>query len=81
MVGKGLQGSPARNAFQTKGRAVFLYGFAKNERENIEDDELTTLKEIAAAWMAADATKIGRALKAPDGTGARSPRRHPSQGD
>lgn len=49
-------------AFRTKHRAVFLYGFAKNERENIEDDELTTLKEIAAAWMSADATKIRRAL-------------------
>lgn len=50
-------------AFRTKYRAVFLYGFAKSERENIEDNELTTLKEIAAAWIAADAAKIGRALK------------------
>lgn len=50
-------------AFRAKDRAVFLYGFAKNERENIEDDELTTLKEIAAAWMAADAKKIERAIK------------------
>lgn len=50
-------------AFRAKGRSVFLYGFAKNERENIDDDELATLKEIAAAWIAADATKIGRALE------------------
>ena len=50
-------------AFRTKSRSIFLYGFAKNERENIDDDELTTLKEIAAAWIAADATKIGRALQ------------------
>lgn len=49
-------------AFRTKSRSVFLYGFAKNERENIGSDELTTLKEIAAAWMAADAAKISRAL-------------------
>lgn len=50
-------------AFRTKSRAVFLYGFAKHERENIADDELTTLREIAAAWMAADQKKIERALK------------------
>lgn len=50
-------------AFRAKGRAVFLYGFAKSERENIEDDELATLKEIAAAWMTADARKIERAIK------------------
>jgi hypothetical protein len=50
-------------AFRTKSRSVFLYGFAKSERENIDNDELTTLKEIAAAWLAADATKIGRALQ------------------
>ena len=49
-------------AFRTTSRAVFLYGFAKNERENIDDDELATLKEIAAAWMAADSAKIDRAL-------------------
>jgi hypothetical protein len=50
-------------AFRTNDRAIFLYGFAKNERENIDDDELATLKEIAFAWLAADATKIGHALK------------------
>lgn len=50
-------------AFRVKNRAVFLYGFAKNERENVKDDELTTLKEIAGAWIAADATRIGHALK------------------
>lgn len=36
-------------AFRKNKRAVFLFGFAKNERDNIEDDELTSLKEIAAA--------------------------------
>lgn len=50
-------------AFRLRHRAVFLYGFAKNERENIEDKELVTLKEIATAWTAADGTKIARALK------------------
>jgi hypothetical protein len=44
-------------------RAVFLYGFAKNERENISDDELQTLREIGAAWLVADARRIERAIK------------------
>ncbi|HLJ01373.1 MAG TPA: type II toxin-antitoxin system RelE/ParE family toxin [Bradyrhizobium sp.] len=44
-------------------RAIFLFGFAKNERENIDDDQLRTLRDIAAAWFAADETKITRALK------------------
>ena len=43
-------------------RAVFLYGFAKNERENITDDELTTFKEIAVAWLKASDQEISRSL-------------------
>ncbi len=43
-------------------RAVFLYGFAKCERENIDEDELLTLREIGAAWLAADAGQIALAL-------------------
>ncbi|MDH0699708.1 MULTISPECIES: type II toxin-antitoxin system RelE/ParE family toxin [Hyphomicrobiales] len=35
-------------AYRTEDRAFFLYGFAKNERENIDDDELQTLRDIAA---------------------------------
>ncbi len=49
-------------AFRSGAKAVFLYGFAKSERENIEADELLTLKEIAAAWLAADDAKIERAI-------------------
>jgi hypothetical protein len=33
-------------AYRAKHRVVFLYGFAKRERENIEPDELVTLREI-----------------------------------
>jgi hypothetical protein len=50
-------------AYRAKDRAVFLYGFAKNERENIDPDELLTLREIGAAWLAADTQQIERALK------------------
>jgi hypothetical protein len=44
-------------------RSVFLFGFAKNERENIEDAELElkTLREIAATFLKAD-DEISRRL-------------------
>jgi hypothetical protein len=44
-------------------RAIFLFGFAKNERDNIDDKQLTTLREIVASWFAADDKKIARAQK------------------
>jgi hypothetical protein len=49
-------------AFRSKDRAVFIYGFAKSERDNIEDDELTTLQEIAAGWLATDVKRIEDAI-------------------
>jgi hypothetical protein len=49
-------------AYRAQHRAVFLYGFAKREWENIEPNELMTLREIAAQWLAADAKHIARAL-------------------
>jgi hypothetical protein len=49
-------------AYRAGHRAVFLYGFAKRERENIDPDELLTLREIAAKWLAADAKHIAQAL-------------------
>jgi hypothetical protein len=44
-------------------RAIFLFGFAKNERENIEDAELKTLREIADTFLKADDAKIEQALQ------------------
>ena len=49
-------------AYRLRKRAVFMYGFAKNERANIGADELLTAREIAASWLAADARQIARAL-------------------
>lgn len=49
-------------AYRLKKRAIFLYGFAKNERANIDADELLTAREIASSWLAADARQIARAL-------------------
>jgi hypothetical protein len=50
-------------AYRAEARAVFLYGFAKNERDNIDPDDLLTLRDIGAAWLAADAAGIDRALQ------------------
>ena len=51
-------------AYRAHGRAVFLYGFAKNEQENVGSDELLSLREIAAAWLDADADQVTEAIKA-----------------
>jgi hypothetical protein len=50
-------------AYRVGTRAVFLYAFAKNERENIDPDELPAFREIGAAWLAADAERIAQALE------------------
>lgn len=49
--------------YRVKDRAVFLIGFAKNERENIEDDELLSLRGIAGKWLAADAVRIQKEIE------------------
>ena len=40
--------------YRTMDRAIFLYGFAKSERENIEAADLADLGLIAADFLAAD---------------------------
>jgi hypothetical protein len=37
--------------YKAEDRAVFLYGFAKNERENISEAELLSLRTDAAYWL------------------------------
>ena len=49
-------------AYRAQGRAVFLYAFAKNERDNVDPDELLSLRQIAEAWLAADDHQIALAL-------------------
>jgi len=49
-------------AYRPGNRAVFLYGFAKKERDNIEDNELETLREIGAAWLEAKADRLEHAI-------------------
>jgi hypothetical protein len=47
-------------------RAIYLFGFAKNERENISNSELLTLREITANFLGASKAEIAKALT--DGT-------------
>ncbi|MCW2319180.1 hypothetical protein M2322_004749 [Rhodoblastus acidophilus] len=39
-------------------RAVFLYGFGKNERSNIDDDELEEFKRLAGGFLELTAQQI-----------------------
>lgn len=43
--------------------AVFLHGFGKNERDNLDDDELEALKAAASAIFKLNEATIAKALK------------------
>jgi hypothetical protein len=49
-------------AYRKKNRAVFLFGFAKSDLENIGPDEVTTAREIAVDLLAADEKGLARAI-------------------
>jgi hypothetical protein len=49
-------------AFRAEDRAVFLYGFAKNERDNIDDKQLATLRDIATAFLQASDAQITKEI-------------------
>lgn len=51
-------------AFKFEGRAFFLYGFAKNQRDNIDDKELKALKLLAAQLLGSDHKALEKAIKA-----------------
>lgn len=48
-------------AYRTEERAFFLYGFAKSERENIEENELEALRVVAAEVLVRDDAALERA--------------------
>lgn len=50
-------------AYRRDARAVFLYGFAKSERDNVGDDELVTARDVASGWLEANAGQLARALE------------------
>src|SRR5438105_7273675 len=50
-------------AYRQDLRAVFLYGFAKSARANIDDDELATARDIAKGWLEASEKQIADAIE------------------
>ena len=50
-------------AYRSGNRAVFMYGIAKSDRGNIGEDELATLREIGATWLAAKPEQLDHAIK------------------
>lgn len=50
-------------AVRLKKRYIFMYGFAKNEKDNVEDNELDALKVYGLAWLNSDEEKIKLSLK------------------
>ena len=45
-------------------RWVFMFGFAKNERDNIDDEELKLMKDLAAVFLAMNEQMLKRAIAA-----------------
>ncbi len=51
-------------AYRAEDRAFFLYGFAKNVLDNISNDELLTLRELAADMLARSEAILKQAKEA-----------------
>lgn len=49
-------------AYRTGMRAVFLYGFAKSRKDNLEEDELTALQQIGGNLLKADMEEFERMI-------------------
>jgi hypothetical protein len=49
-------------AYRHDAVAVFLYGFAKSERDNVDDDELETARDVARGWLEANENQLARAI-------------------
>jgi len=51
-------------AYRSEDKAFFLYGFAKNDLDNIGDDELQTLRDLASDMLTRSDTILDRAKEA-----------------
>jgi len=47
-------------AYRRGDRAVFLFGFAKSERANLDDDELSYLRRIGRSYLSLDCRPFSR---------------------
>lgn len=63
LTGRGKSGG-ARTIVATNlgDRWFFLFGFAKNERSNIDADELEALQELAKQYLALDEQQLAHAV-------------------
>jgi hypothetical protein len=62
-AGQGKSGGyRALVAFRSGERAVFLFGFAKNDRANIRPDQLAQLKLYAQRWLGLDEDQVADAI-------------------
>jgi hypothetical protein len=50
-------------AYRERKRAVFLFAFAKSDRENIDSRELASLREFGNRWLTADETQIALGIR------------------
>ena len=50
--------------FRLQERAVFVYGFEKSARDNIQDDELQAFRRLARQKLSYDDTELAAAIKA-----------------
>ncbi len=50
-------------AFRAQDRVVFLFGFAKNDRENLDDAELAAVRVVAESWLTATPAQLTKAVK------------------
>jgi hypothetical protein len=50
-------------AYRVGKRAVFLFGFAKSDRENIDSRELVSLRAFGNRWLTADETQIALGVR------------------
>ena len=50
-------------AYKNGDRLLFLYGFAKNERDNIDLKELESLKKLSKDYLSLSFSEIERAIK------------------
>ncbi len=51
-------------AYKDKERAFFVFGFAKNERANIDKTDLKALKKLSKELLGYSDSKVKKALKA-----------------
>lgn len=49
-------------AFKKGSKIIFLFGFSKNEKENINDEQLKFLKQLAKNYLALDDNSISKLI-------------------